>query len=333
MYRYSRQIAFPPVGEQGQRRLLASTALVVGCGALGSGCAELLARAGVGTLRLVDRDYLEEHNLQRQSLYDERLLAEGLPKAVGAARRIGEINSGVRVEPHATDLTADNVLELIEGVDIVLDGTDNWDTRYLLNDASHRVGVPWVYGGVIGAAGMSMAVVPGATPCLRCVFPDPPPPGGDTCETAGVLGPAVWMVASVQTMAALRLLLDNTPAAQLLTIDAWNGAVEGVPLGVPTPGCPACSGEWAFLDGARPATARLCGRNSVQVPARPGTQMDLDAVAARLRAVGEVRHNEHLLKLTVNGHELTLFADGRAIVTGTEDEGVARSLYARYVGS
>ena len=331
--RYSRQAVFPPVGEEGQRRLLRSTALVVGCGALGSGCAELLARAGVGALRLVDRDYLEEHNLQRQSLYDERMLGEGLPKAVAASRRILEINSGIRAEPRPTDLTAENTLEMFEGADVVLDGTDNWETRYLLNDASVATGVPWVYGGVIGAGGVSMAVLPGSTPCLRCLFPEPPPAGGDTCETAGVLGPAVWQVASVQAMAALRILLGDPPPARLVTIDAWNGAIEGVALGGPVPGCPACDRrDLEFLEGAQPTGVRLCGRDSVQVPARPGTRMDLPTVAARLRAVGEVRANEHLLKLLVDGHELTLFADGRAIISGTEDEAVARSLYARYIG-
>jgi adenylyltransferase/sulfurtransferase len=330
--RYSRQTVFPRVGRDGQERLLRSTALVVGCGALGSGCAELLARAGVGALRLVDRDVLEEHNLQRQSLYDERPLREGLPKAVAAARRIGEINSGVRTEAHAADVTADNVLELFEGADVVLDGTDNWEARYLLNDAAHRTGVPWVYGGVIGATGVSMAIRPGTTACLRCVFPEPPAPGGDTCETAGVLGPAVWMVASTQAMSALRVLLGDPPPARLTTIDAWNGTAEGIELGGPAPGCPACAGDLAFLDGARPTSTRLCGRDSAQVSPGPGIRMDLRAAADRLRAVGDVRANDYLLKLMVGGHELTLFADGRAIVTGTQDESVARSLYARYIG-
>lgn len=334
MDRYSRQIVFPRVGESGQRKLLGATALVVGCGALGSGCIELLARAGVGRLWLADRDFLEAHNLQRQSLYDERLLAEGLPKAVAAARRVREINSEVLTEPHTVDVTADNILELLEGVDVVLDGTDNWDTRYLLNDASVKTGVPWVYGGVLGVIGTSLTVIPGRTPCLRCVFPEPPPVGGDTCETAGVLGPAVWMVASVQVMSALRLLLGDLPPARLSTVDAWNGTVEGLALGAPAPGCPACGErDWEFLNGARPLSARLCGRNSVQVTARRGGGMDLHAVAERVRSVGEVRHNEHLLKLSVDGYEITLFTDGRAIVQGTEDGAVARSLYARYIGS
>lgn len=331
--RYSRQAVFPLVGVEGQERLLRSTALVVGCGALGSGSAELLARAGVGALRLVDRDILEEHNLQRQSLYDERLLREGLPKAVAAARRIGEINAGVRTEAHAVDVTADTVLELIEGADVVLDGTDNWETRYLLNDAAHRTGGPWVYGGVIGAAGVSMTIRPGTTACLRCVFPEPPAPGGDTCETAGVLGPAVWMVASTQAVSALRVLLGDPPPARLTTIDTWNGTAEGIDLGGPTPGCPACAGDLEFLDGGRPVSARLCGRDSVQVSPVPGAGMDLRATAARLRTVGEVRANDHILKLAVDGHELTLFADGRAIIRGTRDEAVARSLYARYIGT
>ena len=333
MDRYARQMVFPPMGEKGQRRLLGATALIVGCGALGSGSAELLARAGVRTLRLVDRDYLELHNLQRQSLYDERLLAEALPKAVAAAQRIGEINSSIVAEAYPIDLTGDNALEFFDGVDIVLDGTDNWETRYLLNDAAVRTGTPWVYGGVIGVTGMSMAIVPGRTPCLRCIFPDLPPPGGETCETAGVLGPAVWMVASVQAMSALRILLGDPPEARLTTVDAWNAGMESLALGGPVAGCPACdlrTGE--FLNGSHGTGVRLCGRSSVQVSARPGARLDLGAVAARLGSVGAVRHNEHLLKLDVDGYGLTLFADGRAIVSGTEEDAVARSLYARYIG-
>ena len=334
MDRYSRQTVFPLVGIEGQRKLMGATVLLLGCGALGSGSAELLARAGVGALRLVDRDYLELHNLQRQSLYDERLLAAGLPKAHAAAARIRELNSEVHTEPHATDVTAGNILELMEGVDLVLDVADNWDTRYLLNDASQRTGIPWVYGAVIGVTGLSLPVVPGRTPCLRCIFPEPPPPGGDTCETAGVLGPAVWTVASVQVMSALRILLGEPPEARLTTIDAWNSSMDALPMGDPVPGCPACGeGRLEFLDGARPVGVRLCGRDSVQVSARPGVRVELDAVASRLQPAGEVRHNEHLLKFRVNGYELTLFTDGRAIISGTEDESVARSLYARYIGA
>ncbi|MDQ3856200.1 MAG: ThiF family adenylyltransferase [Chloroflexota bacterium] len=334
MDRYSRQTVFPRVGEDGQRRLLGATALVLGCGALGSCAAELLARAGVGTLRLVDRDYLEAHNLQRQSLYDERALALDLPKAEAAARRVREINSGLTVDPRVVDVTADNVLDLLEGVDVVLDGTDNWETRYLLNDASVSTGVPWVYGAVLGVSGMSMPILPGTTPCLRCVFSEPPPPGGDTCETAGVLGPAVWIVSSVQAMWALRILLGDPPSAGLTTVDAWSGTMESVALGRPEPDCPACGRrELRFLFGGRPLSTRLCGRDAVQVSAPPGADLDLASAAERLRAVGAVRHNEHLLKLAIDGYELTLFADGRAVVKGTTEEGVARSLYARYIGS
>lgn len=334
MDRYSRQTVFPRVGDEGQRRLLDSTVVIVGCGALGSGVAELLARAGVGALRLVDRDFLEAHNLQRQSLYDERLLGEALPKAVAAARRITEINSGVRTEPHALDVTPDTVVALLDGANVVIDGTDNWETRYLLNDAALSAGVPWIYGGVIGVMGLSFPVIPGVSPCLRCVYPAPPPPGGDTCETAGVLGPAVWMVASIQAMSALRLLLGDPPPAQLTTVDAWNGCIEPIPLGECLPECPACvQRRWEFLDGARPSSTRLCGRNTVQVHPRSDGAIDLEAVAERLRSIGEVRHNEHLLKFGVDAYELTLFRDGRAIIKGADDEAVARSIYARYIGS
>lgn len=333
MERYSRQTIFPRVGEVGQHRLLSSTALIAGCGALGAATAELLARAGVGTLRLADRDFIELNNLQRQSLYGERDVSDALPKAVAATQRIAQINSGVRTEAHVLDILPDNVSELVQGVDIILDGTDNWETRYLLNDAALSVGIPWIYAGVLGVMGVSFPVIPGETPCLRCVYADPPPLGGDTCETAGVLGPTVWMTASIQAMQALRILLGDPPPATMTTVDAWNGTIETLALGGRVQGCLACEqGVLEFLYAARPSSARLCGRESIQLLPHGNSRVDLEAVAGRLRPLGEVRVNEHLLKFSVNGHEITLFADGRAIVRGTEEESTARSLYARYIG-
>lgn len=331
--RYSRQVVFPLVGEVGQRKLLESRVLLIGCGALGSGIAELLARAGVGYLRIVDRDVVELHNLQRQTLFDERHVRDEAPKAVAAAERIAQINSDIEVEPHVADVTPDNVQSLFESIDLVVDGTDNWGTRYLINDVSVMTGIPWVYGGVIGASGLVMPIIPGQTPCLRCVYPDPPAVSGETCETAGVLGAAVWIVASLQAVTALRLLTGREGEPVLSTIDAWNGSIERLPITERVPGCPACGErEFEFLDAAGAGSVRLCGRNSIQIsPSRAGA-VNLDSLAQQLESLGPVRHNSYLLKFTIDSYEMTVFSDARVIIKGTEDESTARSLYAKYIG-
>ena len=337
--RYARQMRYAPVGKEGQCRLLKSRALICGCGALGSVLASTLARAGVGYLRIVDRDFLELNNLQRQVLYDEADVAEGLPKAIAAARKLEHINSQIEVEPVVADVHADNVLALAEGCDVILDGTDNFETRFLLNDAAMKLRVPWVYGGCIGAEGQSMTVLPGETPCLRCLMSEPPPAGfTPTCDTAGVLGPIVNIVASIQACEALKILSGNHAAINrtLSVIDVWENRLRQIGLeGLGDRAtCPACSGsDLSWLAGRHGSqSAVLCGRNAVQINPVGGA-ISLDSLANKLASVGTVTQNRFLLRLSVDSFLLTVFPDGRAIIGGTDDIGVARSVYAKYIGS
>jgi len=334
--RYSRQILFPPIGEAGQRRLAESSVVLIGCGALGSTIADGLVRAGVGRLVIVDRDFVELNNLQRQMLFDEEDVAQQLPKAVAAARRLARINSSVTVEPVVTDVHAGNVLELIQGADLVLDGTDNFETRYLINDACLTAGIPWVYGGVVAASGMSMTIRPGESACLRCVFRDPPPPGSlPTCDVAGIISPIVRIIGAVEVSEALKLLVGTgKPNPGLLSVEVWDLAFDVIELGGPVPDCPACGRqEYQFLRAETGTIATtLCGRSGVQVAPRPPVELDLAALEERLRGVGRVARNEFLLRLTTEECEMTIFPDGRAIIKGTTDPAQARTLYARYVG-
>lgn len=338
MQRYSRQILFEGIGEEGQRRLLKSRALVVGCGALGSAQVEALARAGVGRLRVIDRDFVEESNLQRQTMFTESDARERLPKAIAAARRVAEINSEVEVEAEVADARHDNVERFIEGCDLVLDGTDNFATRYLLNDACVKHNVPWVYGAAVGSYGVTMTVRPRVTPCLRCVFEElPPAASAPTCDTSGVIAPIISVVAAVQTSEALKLLVGKTEAlhGSLMQFDLWQNEWRRIRLGAPAPDCPTCRQDYyeTLAAESEEYVAVLCGRNAVQLsPARP-SQVDLAGLAAKLRAAGEVRANDYLIRLSADGYELTIFKDARAIIRGTDDPSVARSLYARYVGS
>jgi len=338
--RYSRQVLFQGIGASGQDRIRRSSVLVVGGGALGSMAAETLVRAGVMRLRLVDRDYVDESNLQRQSLYDERDLAEGLPKAVAAQRKLERINGDVEIEGRVEDVHAGNVIALFEGMDLVLDGTDNFETRYLLNDASVKTGVPWIYAACVGSYGMSFVVRPGVTACLRCLLEEEPPPGtSPTCDTAGVIAPAVHAVSAFQLAEALKILSGRTESltGAVLSLDVWQGRADSFRPGGKREDCPACGlGRLDYLAGASESqTVTLCGRNAVQL--RPGraAALALDEVAARLRESGEASDvvvNSYLLRGKLAGCELVLFADGRAIVQGTQDPAEARSLYARYVG-
>ena len=334
--RYSRQILFGEIGEQGQRRLASARAVVVGCGALGSFQVETLARAGVGELRVIDRDYIEESNLQRQWLFDEADAAEALPKAVAAARRVARINSGVRVEPRVADLNPDNARELLEGADVILDGTDNFETRYLLNEVAVERGAPWIYGGAVASHGVQTTFVPGETACLACLFPEPPGGAQPTCDTAGVLGSITAVVAAYQAADALKILAGRRDAleARMLTFDVWRGAPRAISTARRDPDCAVCGRrEFSRLASAgsrRPAT--LCGRNAVQIPAS-GRAIDLPTLAVSLESLGEVRMNEYALRFVRPPVEMTVFGDGRAIVKGAQDVGVARSWYARYVGS
>ena len=335
--RYDRQRRLDVFGADGQRRLAEGRALIVGCGALGSSLASLLARAGVGHLRIVDRDLLETSNLHRQVLYGEQDVADGTPKAVAAARRLHAINSEVSIDEQVADVDARNIGSLIEGVDLVLDGTDNFETRYLINDACVERGLPWVYGGVVGTIGMTLTVIPGEGPCLRCVFPEPPPPGSlPTCDTVGVLNTAPALVAALQATEAIKLWID--PGAvdrKLRHVDLWDGSIRALTI-ERSPDCPACvDHRYDFLaERASSWTTTLCGRNAVQItPPADAPAADLQRLRSRLEAVGSVRDNGLLIQADVDDHSLLLFPDGRVIVEGTTDPALARSLVARYVGS
>jgi adenylyltransferase/sulfurtransferase len=328
--RYSRQILFAGIGEHGQEALLKSHAVVVGCGALGSFHAAALARAGVGTITIVDRDYVEPSNLHRQWLFEESDAAAALPKAAAAARRLAGINSGVSVRPRVADLTPANAEEMLDGAGVIVDGTDNFDARFLLNDFAVSRGIPWIYGAAVGSYGIAMPVIPGRSACLRCVYPEPPSGAQPTCETAGVLNVIVSAVASVQVADALKLLCGQTPRARITTIDLWNGGIRQIDAPARDPECPCCARrEFRYLEESSRGPVTLCGRNAVQVQGRP---LDLADLAARLSAAGEVRSNEFVLRFFAPPYEMTIFPDGRAIVKGTADTAIARSLYARYIG-
>lgn len=346
--RYHRQTLLPQIGPAGQARLADAHVLLVGCGALGSVIAEQLVRAGVGTLRLVDRDVVEWTNLQRQVLFDEADARDGAPKAVAAAGRLGRVNSSVRVEPVVTDLHAGNV-EALAGlekggrrVDVVLDGTDNVETRYLLNDVSVKHGLPWLYGACVGTDGRVMAIRPPATACLRCVFPEPPGVGElPTCDTAGVLGPVAGVVASIQALLALKLLTGNEAdlRSELLSLELWSGRFRSLDVGDPRDDCPCCGQRrFVFLKSAagQGGTFALCGRDAVQVRPANGRRLDLTSIAGKLRPVGRVEQTPFLVRCELSGPptlQLTVFADGRLILKGTTDSDRARSVYARYIGS
>jgi molybdopterin-synthase adenylyltransferase len=338
--RYSRQIRFPQLGEAGQRALLGSRVALCGCGALGTVLANHLARAGVGFIRVVDRDFIETHNLQRQVLFDEQDVADNLPKAEAAARKMRAINSTITVEPVVTDLDHTNILDLVGDADLVLDGTDNFETRYLINDAAVKLGKPWIYGGVIGSEGQTMTIIPGKTPCLRCLIETAPPPGmTPTCETAGVLGPAVAVIASFEAVEAIKLLAGHPEALNddLIMVDVWDWTFRQLKIAnlLGKVDCPCCQRrQFEWLEGSMGShTTTLCGRNAVQVAARRPEPLDFPEMARRLGALGEVRHNAFMLRFATEGYEFTVFPDGRAIIKGTNDISKARTLYAQYVGS
>jgi adenylyltransferase/sulfurtransferase len=340
--RYQKQLLFHGIGEDGQRRLAEGKALVVGCGALGSVIADQLVRAGVGLVRIVDRDFVELSNLQRQVLYDEADVAEQLPKAVAAARKLARINSTVRVEPVVADVDHTNILELFQGIDVVLDGADNFEVRFLVNDASLETGVPWINGGCVGSHGQVMTILPGRTACYRCLIPDEPEAGTtETCDTAGVLGPAVNVVSSLQVLEALKLLTGQTELIEpvLTVIDVWDGMYRRLRLDDlrEKSNCPACrQGERHWLRGERGSrTTVLCGRNAVQVSPAERSKLSLDDLARKLRAAGDVTANSYLVRVAVKEPplEITVFRDGRAIIKGTDDATAARAIYARYIGT
>lgn len=332
--RYSRQILFAPMGAAGQEKLLASKVAVIGCGALGTFQAAALARAGVGTLLILDRDYVEPSNLQRQWLFEEQDAADSMPKAAAAARAIGRINSGTRVVPHIVDLNPTNIEDLLGEADLLLDATDNFETRFLLNEYALQTRKPWVYGAAVGSYGISMPVAPGVSACLRCVYPEPPGSGQETCETAGVLGSVTATVAAQQVADGLRFLTGQPPRLRITTWDVWNGATRQIDMPERDAACPACgeNAETPYLDGEKRAPISLCGRDAVQIHER-SKPLDLLSLRARLEKLAPVRANEFALRFFPAPYEMTIFPDGRAIIKGTVDVGVARSLYAKYIGA
>lgn len=332
--RFSRQIRFVPFGPEGQRNLASATAVIVGCGALGTVQAGLLARAGLGTLRLVDRDYVEESNLQRQLLYTESDARQSLPKAEAARRHLLEANSGVRIETHVSDLNPENADDLLAGAGAILDGTDNFETRLLINDYSVRHGIPWIYGAAVASYGIAMPVIPGESACFRCIYPQPPSGTQPTCETAGVLGPVTSLIGSIQAMEALKILSGRTAAVRqkIFTADLWHGPVRETTMPPRDPDCPCCAHrDFVYLNGRR-APVSLCGRNAVQIHER-NRPLDLAELAAKLEGLGAVRSNAFALRFTTGNYDITVFPDGRAIIKGTTDIGIARAIYSRYIGN
>jgi adenylyltransferase/sulfurtransferase len=333
--RYSRQVLFPAIGADGQRRLLASQVAVVGCGATGSAVMSLLARAGIGTLRVVDRDYVEPSNLQRQSLFDEADAASSMPKALAAARKIALFNSQIVVEPLVADLVPANVSGFFSGVDLILDATDNFETRYLVNDFAIAHSIPWIYAAAVGSYALTMNILPAETACLSCIFPAPPQGSVETCDTAGILNTAVNLVASIQATEAIKLLIGARANVRrsLLSFDLWTSERAEISAAKPRSDCDTCQRRhFPHLNGEGRPQITLCGRNSVQIHERH-RPVSFAEMTTRLSPHGRVQHNDFVLKFWRDAFEMTLFADGRAIIKGTTDTAVARSLYARFIGS
>ena len=332
--KYSRQILFQPIGAEGQQRLERAQAVIVGCGALGTLQANALVRAGVGRLRIVDRDYVEESNLQRQILFDESDARQNLPKAIAARRKLNAINSEVNVEAMVADADGRNIENFVQGFDVILDGTDNFQTRYLLNDVSLKLGIPWIYGAVVGSYAATLTVHPGRTACLACVFPEPPQGIQDTCDTVGVIAPAVAWAAAIQVTEAIKIMIGRSSElhGELLSFDIWKNRIQNVRLRI-DPLCRACGArDFVHMRVGDSTPTSLCGRDAVQIRRQESQALDLAALKLRLEKLGPVRGNEYLLKCALDPYELTVFPDGRAIIRGTQDPAVARSLYAKYVG-
>ena len=332
--RYSRQTLFPEIGEEGQRKLGGSSVVIIGCGALGTVIATSLVRAGVGKVKIIDRDFIEYHNLQRQVLFDEEDIKNQLPKAIAAERHLKKVNSSIEIEGIVADVNYTNIERLVAGADLILDGLDNFETRLLINDVSLKHGIPWVYGGAIAASGMTMNIIPGETPCFRCLYGSSGRGITLTCDTAGVISPAPFIIASLQTAEAMKILVGSKEVNRdLIMIDVWRGQLSRLEVSRHAD-CPACGGEYEFLEarsGTR--TTSLCGQNAVQVLNPEIASVSLEGLAARLKPLGEVSYNEFMLRFTVDSHEMVVFPDGRAIVKNTNDEALARGLYAKYIGT
>ncbi len=334
--RYSRQIIFPGIGEEGQHKLSHSYVVIIGCGALGTIIATSLVRAGVGRTRIIDRDFIEYHNLQRQVLFDEDDIKNQLPKAIAAEQHLRKVNSSVEIEGIVADVNYTNIERLVRDADIILDGLDNFETRLLINDVSLKHKIPWVYGGAISSYGMTMNIIPGETPCFRCLISTVPSSGlVPTCDTAGVIGPAPFIIGSLQTVEAMKLLVGAKEInRQLVCIDVWTGDFDRLEIST-REDCPACRGKYEFLEGKFGIKATsLCGQNMVQVVNTKVRDFSLKELEARLKpVVTEVSYNEFMLRFTADNHEMVVFPDGRAILRDTTDESLARGLYAKYIGT
>jgi adenylyltransferase/sulfurtransferase len=335
--RYSRQILFNGIGEQGQQRLTAARVLIIGCGALGAAHAESLARAGVGQLLIADRDFVEPSNLQRQTLFTESDAEQRLPKAIAAAHHLRQINSEIQIEPHVIDVNYSNIERLVEDCDVVIDGTDNFATRYLINDASVKHGINWIYGAAVGSYGVTMTIRPRQSACLRCLFEEAPPAASTpTCDTAGVIMPIINIVSAVQVCEALKLIVGRSEDlhGSLMQFDVWRNEWRRIGTGARRADCPTCGlGIYETLSPSAERAAVLCGRDAVQVSPSQPTQVNFSSLADRLRRAGEVKFNEYLLRFKTGKFELTVFPDARSIIRGTDEIATARSLYAKYIGN
>ena len=335
--RYSRQILFDGIGEEGQRRLLAARVLMVGCGALGSAHAESLARAGAGHLRIVDRDFVEPSNLQRQTMFTESDAEQRLPKAIAAANHLRQINSEIEIEPHILDINYSSIEQLLDACDVVIDGTDNFATRYLINDACVKHNITWIYGAAVGSYGVTMTIRPHQTACLRCVFEEAPAAASaPTCDTSGVIMPIINVVSAVQVSEVMKLVTGRIEDlhGSLMQFDVWRNEWRRINPGAPRADCPTCAlGIYDTLSQAADGAAVLCGRDAVQVSPSQPTRINFSSLAERLRRAGEVKFNEYLLRFRTGPFELTVFQDARSIIRGTDEIALARSLYAKYIGN
>ena len=333
-YRYSRQTLFHGIGKSGQQKLGQSLVVIIGCGGLGTIIATSLVRAGLGKVRIIDRDFIEYHNLQRQAIFDEDDIRQQLPKAIAAERHLRKVNSSVEIEGIVADVNQTNIERFISDADLVLDGLDNFETRFLVNDACLKHKIPWVYGAVVSSYGMTMNIIPGKPPCFRCFTTKPGPGITLTCDTAGVISPAPFIIGSLQVTEAIKILLGASEISRhLVIIDVWEGSYDRLKL-KPRQDCPACHGQYQFLESELGVRATsLCGQHAMQVLNPKTANLSLDELAARLKPVAEVSHNEFMLRFTADGYETVVFPDGRAIIKNTDDESVARGLYAKYIGA
>ena len=333
--RYSRQIIFPEIGRDGQKKLGNSLAVIIGCGALGTIIASALARAGIGKIRIIDRDFIEYHNLHRQVLFNEDDIQQNLPKAIAAEKHLRKINSEIEIEGIVADVNYSNIERLVQGANVILDGLDNFETRLLINDASLKLNIPWVYGGAIASSGMTLSIVPHNTACYRCLVPDPSQNGNTlTCDTAGVIAPAAWVIASLQSTEALKILLGSEKVNRdLIIVDVWEDRFQRLRVDKWNE-CPACQGQYDFLEGKfSTRTSSLCGQNAVQVLASKPMIISFSELSQRLKNIGRVNYNEFMLQFNVDSQEMLVFTDGRAIIKNTSDETFARGLYAKYIGT